>query len=73
MSQILMEELENARIGVLSGPNLAREIVAKALTATVIASNDEDLCQIVQSVLHCDYFRGCIPIRMFMVSSWQAL
>ncbi|MBO9496518.1 NAD(P)H-dependent glycerol-3-phosphate dehydrogenase [Thalassotalea sp. G20_0] len=57
MSQILMEELENPRIGVLSGPNLAGEIVAKALTATVIASDDEDLCQIIQSVLHCDYFR----------------
>ncbi|WP_257295254.1 NAD(P)H-dependent glycerol-3-phosphate dehydrogenase [Endozoicomonas sp. YOMI1] len=57
MSQILVEELENPRIGVLSGPNLAGEIVARALTATVIASDDEDLCQIVQSVLHCDYFR----------------
>ncbi|WP_419536090.1 NAD(P)H-dependent glycerol-3-phosphate dehydrogenase [Endozoicomonas sp.] len=57
MSQILVEEVESARIGVLSGPNLAREIVAKALTATVIASEDEGLCQIIQSVLHCDYFR----------------
>lgn len=57
MSQILEEELDDARIGVLSGPNLAREIVARALTATVIASEDEELCQIIQSVLHCDYFR----------------
>ncbi|WP_257262980.1 NAD(P)H-dependent glycerol-3-phosphate dehydrogenase [Endozoicomonas sp. ONNA2] len=57
MSQILVEELEHPRIGVLSGPNLAAEIVARALTATVIASDDEDLCQTVQSVLHCDYFR----------------
>ena len=57
MSEILSEELDHARIGVLSGPNLAREIVAKAVTATVIASEDEQLCQIIQSVLHCDYFR----------------
>ncbi len=57
MSQILVEEVDDARIGVLSGPNLAREIVAKALTATVIASEDDELCQTIQSVLHCDYFR----------------
>ncbi len=57
MSEILNEELDKARIGVLSGPNLAREIVAKAVTATVIASKDEQLCQVIQSVLHCDYFR----------------
>lgn len=57
MSQILMEEVGSARVGVLSGPNLAREIVAKALTATVIASEDGSLCQIIQFVLHCDYFR----------------
>ena len=57
MSQILTEELEQVCIGVLSGPNLAREIVAKAMTATVIASEDEHLCQTIQTVLHCDYFR----------------
>ena len=57
MSEILHEELGNIRLGVLSGPNLAREIVAKALTATVIASDDEPLCLTIQSVLHCDYFR----------------
>jgi glycerol-3-phosphate dehydrogenase (NAD(P)+) len=57
MSEILREELKSARIGVLSGPNLAKEIVAKAVTATVIASKDDDLCEVVQKVLHCDYFR----------------
>ena len=57
MSQILAEELNQARIGVLSGPNLAKEIVAKAVTATVIASEDDELCQIIQKVLHCHYFR----------------
>ena len=57
MSEILREEAPEARIGVLSGPNLAREIVAKAVTATVIASEDDELCEITQSILHCDYFR----------------
>ncbi|WP_426417540.1 NAD(P)H-dependent glycerol-3-phosphate dehydrogenase [Aestuariirhabdus sp. LZHN29] len=57
MSQILAEEVPTARVGVLSGPNLAKEVVAKAITATVIASADEELCQEVQLLLHSDYFR----------------
>lgn len=57
MSEILKEEVADLRMGVLSGPNLAKEIVAKAVTATVIASKDAALCQTIQKVLHCDYFR----------------
>lgn len=57
MSDILHEEIPNARVGVLSGPNLAKEIMAKCITATVIACEDNALCQVVQEVLHCDYFR----------------
>ena len=57
MSEILKEEVDDLRIGVLSGPNLAREIVARAVTASVIASEDDELCEILQGVLHCDYFR----------------
>ena len=57
MSEILREELHFVKIGVLSGPNLAQEIVEKAVTATVIASQDNNLCAVVQQVLHCNYFR----------------
>ncbi|MBB3104601.1 NAD(P)H-dependent glycerol-3-phosphate dehydrogenase [Azomonas macrocytogenes] len=57
MSQILEDIAPDARIGVLSGPNLAREIADHALTATVIASDDETLCQHVQDVLHGRTFR----------------
>lgn len=57
MSQILAEVAPQARIGVLSGPNLAREIAEHALTASVIASEDEELCQRVQSALHGRTFR----------------
>ncbi|MEE1950231.1 NAD(P)H-dependent glycerol-3-phosphate dehydrogenase [Pseudomonas alcaligenes] len=57
MSQILAEVAPQARIGVLSGPNLAREVAEHALTATVIASEDEELCQRVQSALHGRTFR----------------
>lgn len=57
MSQILEEVAPQARIGVLSGPNLAREIAEQALTATVIASEDEELCTRVQQALHGRTFR----------------
>lgn len=51
MSQIVEAEAPDARVGVLSGPNLAREMAAGALTATVIACRDETLCSEVQAVL----------------------
>ncbi len=51
MSQIVQQEAPEARVAVLSGPNLAKEMAAGALTATVIASQDESLCRWVQSVL----------------------
>ncbi|MCQ4347358.1 NAD(P)H-dependent glycerol-3-phosphate dehydrogenase [Pseudomonas stutzeri] len=57
MSQILEEIAPQARVGVLSGPNLAREIAEHALTATVIASEDEELCRRVQQALHGRTFR----------------
>ncbi|MFZ3184923.1 MAG: NAD(P)H-dependent glycerol-3-phosphate dehydrogenase [Pseudomonas sp.] len=57
MSQIIEEVVPDAHIGVLSGPNLAREVAEHALTATVIASSDEALCVRVQDVLHGPRFR----------------
>ncbi len=57
MSQILEDIAPLARVGVLSGPNLAREVAAHALTASVVASEDEALCKDVQRVLHGPTFR----------------
>lgn len=57
MSEIIASERPKARIGVLSGPNLAKEIARKQLTATVIASQDEHLRSRVQQLLHSPYFR----------------
>lgn len=57
MSQILEDIAPQARIGVLSGPNLAREVAEHALTASVIASEDDNLCQQVQAALHGRTFR----------------
>lgn len=57
MSQIIESIAPMARIGVLSGPNLAKEVAAGALTATVVASSDAGLCAQVQKVLHGKTFR----------------
>ncbi|MFJ2986144.1 MULTISPECIES: NAD(P)H-dependent glycerol-3-phosphate dehydrogenase [unclassified Pseudomonas] len=73
MSQILEEIAPQARIGVLSGPNLAREIAEHALTATVVASEDEDLCQRVQAVLHGSTFRVYASSDRFGVELGGAL
>lgn len=57
MSEVLKQELQGQAIGVLSGPNLAKEIAARQLTASVIASEDQQLIDTVQRVLQCSYFR----------------
>jgi glycerol-3-phosphate dehydrogenase (NAD(P)+) len=57
MSQVLVEEIPQARIGVLSGPNFAKEIVAKQITGTVIASEDPALIALIQDMLQSGTFR----------------
>lgn len=57
MSQILEQELPEHAIGVLSGPNFAKEVVAKQQTGTVVASDDEALIKRVQECLRSETFR----------------
>ncbi|BCD89604.1 glycerol-3-phosphate dehydrogenase [NAD(P)+] [Pseudomonas solani] len=73
MSQILEDIAPEARIGVLSGPNLAREVADHALTATVVASEDAELCQQVQAALHGKTFRVYASADRFGVELGGAL
>lgn len=57
MSEILREESGLKRIGVLSGPNLAKEIAARMLSGTVIASIQPDVRERAHQVLSRPYFR----------------
>lgn len=57
MSQILHEVAPAHETGVISGPNLAREIADKQISATVIASYSQNLRRSVQQMLSCDTFR----------------
>lgn len=49
--------MNNHAVGVISGPNLAKEIISKQPTATVIASKSSALMTYVKGVLTNDYFR----------------
>jgi glycerol-3-phosphate dehydrogenase (NAD(P)+) len=59
MSEVIAEVggIDPARIAVLSGPNLAREIALEQPTATVVACTDEVRCKAVQDATANSYFR----------------
>lgn len=57
MSDIIRAELPEASHGVLSGPNLAKEIMQGMPAGTVIASPDHHLRVAVQTALHSALFR----------------
>lgn len=57
MSDVLRECCPEARIGVLSGPNIAEEIARGDYTGTVIASRDAELRFVVQDTVHSRSFR----------------
>lgn len=48
MSKVILEEKSIVRVGALSGPNLAREILAGQPTATVLASQFDEVIKIGQ-------------------------
>ena len=73
MSEILQEEIPRSRIGVLSGPNLAGEIVSQDLTATVIAAKDPDVRRTVQELLGCEYLRVYANVDVYGVELAGAL
>ncbi|MEJ2062558.1 MAG: NAD(P)H-dependent glycerol-3-phosphate dehydrogenase [Reinekea sp.] len=57
MSQILHDVAPSHEIGVISGPNLAKEIADGQISATVVASYSQILRQDVQEMLSCASFR----------------
>jgi glycerol-3-phosphate dehydrogenase (NAD(P)+) len=57
MSQVLEKIYPDHSVGVISGPNLAKEVAAGQLTGTVAASKDKALCATIQSVLSNGNFR----------------
>lgn len=73
MSEILKSHTPSQHIGVLSGPNLAKEIAQNQLTATVVASEDRLTRETIQQVLGCEYFRVYASNDLFGVELGGAL
>ena len=59
MSEVIMEVLgvPPARVAIVSGPNLAREIAERQFAATVVACSDEQSARLLQQSCHTPYFR----------------
>jgi glycerol-3-phosphate dehydrogenase (NAD(P)+) len=57
MTQVIREVLPEHRAGALTGPNLAKEIMAGFAAASVIAVEDAELARQLQGIFHCGVFR----------------
>jgi glycerol-3-phosphate dehydrogenase (NAD(P)+) len=57
MSEVLREETCLRKVGVLAGPNLAKELAARNPAGTLVASKYEEVVRAAQAALHNQYFR----------------
>jgi glycerol-3-phosphate dehydrogenase (NAD(P)+) len=57
MTEIIREVLPGHPVGVLTGPNLAREIVSGQAAASVMAMEDEIIVRALQELFHSGLFR----------------
>lgn len=57
MSQVCSEELSGHPVAVLTGPNLAKEILAGHPAATVVAMHDESIAKELQRCFAVEHFR----------------
>jgi len=57
MTQVMQDVIPDHQAGALTGPNLAREIMAGFAAASVIAIDDERVARQVQRVFHSGVFR----------------
>lgn len=57
MTEVVREVLPEHRAGALTGPNLAKEIMAGFAAASVVAFDDPDVARQLQGVFHSGVFR----------------
>ena len=60
MTQVMTEVLPGHPVAALTGPNIAREIMAGQAAASVIATNDLSVAAAIQKILHTGLFRTYI-------------
>ena len=57
LSEVISEEIPNARVAVLSGPSHAEEVGKCMPTTVVVGANDRGLAKAIQDVFMSDFFR----------------
>ena len=57
LDEVILEEMPNAKIGILSGPSHAEEVSVAVPTALVIASKHPEIQKMIQDVFMCDEMR----------------
>ncbi len=57
MTQVINDEVPGHPVGVLTGPNLAKEILGGAAAASVVAMHDPVVAESLQDVFHGNLFR----------------
>ncbi|HEX2577386.1 MAG TPA: NAD(P)H-dependent glycerol-3-phosphate dehydrogenase [Aquihabitans sp.] len=57
MSQLIEDVLPGHPVGVLTGPNLAKEILAGHAAASVIAMDDDNVARAIQQIFQAELFR----------------
>ena len=57
LDEVILDEMPNARIGVLSGPSHAEEVSIAIPTVLVIASKDEEIKEEIQDTFMCENMR----------------
>ncbi len=57
MTEVIQEELPGHPVAALTGPNIAREIMAGQAAASVLATEDLGVAQAIQRVIHRGLFR----------------
>ena len=57
MTEVIEQELPRHPVGILTGPNLAREIMAGQAAASVLATDDDNIAAELQKLFNCGVFR----------------
>ena len=57
LDEVILEEMPNAKIGVLSGPSHAEEVCISIPTVLVCASKHQDILKEIQDAFMCDHMR----------------
>jgi len=73
MSRVWSEAMSEARVAVLSGPNISREIAAGLPSATVVAATDPDTARHFQKVIGTPMFRAYTDVDVVGVELCGAL